>query len=440
VKVLEFRAENVKRVALVEIKPGADPLVQITGRNAQGKSSTLDALDWLFSGGKHIDDDPIRSGQDKAVIEAKLGEYTVRRTLSRSKDGASYTTRLYVEGGSGGTPQDVVNGFMASLSMDPIAFMKDKPQGQFDALRKFVPGVDFDKIDTANQADYEARTVVNREAARLRAAAASLFPRAGDNPEELPAEPIDESALLEQMTGAAQHNADIEVQRSERARIAGNLNGAMQLVQQFRERAAELRRQADEAEATANSHETLAEKLATEIESLPEPPVTIDVQGVRAEIDYARRINEAIGRRQESERFRAQAEQKAWEADCYTDAMAERDEQKREAIAAAKMPVEGLGFGDKVVLFNGHPLSQASGAQQLRISVAIAMAANPKLRVIRIRDGNSLDPDNLQVLREMAEEHDFQVWIERVDTSGTVGFVIEDGRVVHSPAQIGEAA
>jgi hypothetical protein len=318
--------------------------------------------------------------------------------------------------------------------------MKDRPQGQFDALRKFVPGVDFDKIDAANQADYEARTVVNREATRLRAAAASLFPRAGDNPEELPAEPIDEAALLQRMTGAAEHNANIETQRGERARTAERRNQEMRLAQVCSEKAEELRRQVHAAEQEARSHETVAEELSAQIEALPELPATIDVQGVRAEVEYARKVNAAIERRQESERFRAQADQKAWEADCYTDAMAERDEQKREAIAAAKMPVEGLGFGDKVVLFNGHPLSQASGAQQLRISVAIAMAANPKLRVIRIRDGNSLDPDNLQVLREMAEEHDFQVWIERVDTSGTVGFVIEDGRVVHSPAQVGDAA
>ena len=65
-KILEFRAENVKRVKLVVIRPGDDSLVQITGANAQGKSSTLDALGWLFGGAKPIQGDPIRAGAARA--------------------------------------------------------------------------------------------------------------------------------------------------------------------------------------------------------------------------------------------------------------------------------------------------------------------------------------------------------------------------------------
>jgi hypothetical protein len=35
----------------------------------------------------------------------------------------------------------------------------------------------------------------------------------------------------------------------------------------------------------------------------------------------------------------------------------------------------------------------------------------------------------MRLIEEMAAEQDFQVWIERVDESGTVGVVIEDGQV-----------
>ena len=35
----------------------------------------------------------------------------------------------------------------------------------------------------------------------------------------------------------------------------------------------------------------------------------------------------------------------------------------------------------------------------------------------------------MKVLAEMAEANDYQIWIERVDSSGTVGFVLEDGHV-----------
>jgi hypothetical protein len=64
------------------------------------------------------------------------------------------------------------------------------------------------------------------------------------------------------------------------------------------------------------------------------------------------------------------------------------------------------------------------------VSVAIAMAANPKLRVIRIKEGSLLDPDGLALIGAMARDHDYQIWIERVDASGKVGIVIEDGQVI----------
>jgi len=116
-------------------------------------------------------------------------------------------------------------------------------------------------------------------------------------------------------------------------------------------------------------------------------------------------------------------------SDEFSTNIARRTKQRNDAIAAAKMPVEGLGFGDGEVTYNGHPFAQASGAEQLRVSVAIAMAGNPKLRVLRIKDGSLLDSKSLALLEEMADLNDFQVWIESVDESGTVGIVMEDGAV-----------
>ena len=49
--------------------------------------------------------------------------------------------------------------------------------------------------------------------------------------------------------------------------------------------------------------------------------------------------------------------------------------------------------------------------------------------MIRVRDGSLLDEDSMQILAEMATEADYQVWVERVSTSGQGGIYIEDGRV-----------
>ena len=103
------------------------------------------------------------------------------------------------------------------------------------------------------------------------------------------------------------------------------------------------------------------------------------------------------------------------------------DHAKAEAIGSAGLPVAGLGFDDLGVTLNGVPFSQSSAAERLRTSIAIAMAANPTIRVIRITDGSLLDSANLAVIEEMATAADFQIWIEKVDETGTVGFTVEDG-------------
>ena len=93
------------------------------------------------------------------------------------------------------------------------------------------------------------------------------------------------------------------------------------------------------------------------------------------------------------------------------------------------MPVPGVAFDDGAVLLDGLPFDQASDAQQLRASIAIASAMNPKLRVIRVRDGSLLDKDSMALLAEFAETNDMQVWIETVQSGRPGAIVIEDGMV-----------
>ena len=102
------------------------------------------------------------------------------------------------------------------------------------------------------------------------------------------------------------------------------------------------------------------------------------------------------------------------------------------ARSAAEMPVAGLGFDESGVTFGGVPFGQASSAEQIRVSLAMAMALNPTLRVIRIMDGSLLDADSMAAIRAAAEEHDVQVWIEVVgDGDGDPAtIVIDDGEIV----------
>ena len=101
----------------------------------------------------------------------------------------------------------------------------------------------------------------------------------------------------------------------------------------------------------------------------------------------------------------------------------------QERIATSTLPVDDLSVIEGAVCFRGIPLSQCSDAEQLRVACAVAMADNPELRVIRIREGSLLDKNAMKVLSEMAESEDWQVWIERVgeETVGENAVILREG-------------
>jgi len=112
-----------------------------------------------------------------------------------------------------------------------------------------------------------------------------------------------------------------------------------------------------------------------------------------------------------------------------SDQLQANTKRKREAIQKAQYPIAGLSLSDEHVTYNGIPFEQLSGAETLKVSMAVAMAVNPKLRVIRIKDGSLLDSKNLAIIDKMAGDNNFQIWMESVDETGEIGIVIEAGAV-----------
>jgi hypothetical protein len=103
------------------------------------------------------------------------------------------------------------------------------------------------------------------------------------------------------------------------------------------------------------------------------------------------------------------------------------DAEKKALLESARFPVHGLSFTDEGVLFNGLPLEQASQGEQLRVSAAIGMALNPKLKVLMIRDASLLDDEAMAILAQQAHDKGYQLWLERVGAGQEVSVVIEDG-------------
>lgn len=423
-RIVRLESENIKKLQAVAIEPEGN-VIEITGDNDQGKTSLLDSIYWALGGVGAIQDDPIREGADKARIFLDIGPLKITRRMTRTEDG--FNPILIVENEDGAkysSPQKRLDAIIGELTFDPLEFVRKKPKEQFDTLKAFVTGYDFEDAAARRKKIFDERTVVGRRANELEAQAKGI-----EFPSDTPDAPVDEEALVIRMQDAGEHNARIERMKAQREADKRALETIEEQNKQRDQRILELQRQIDalEEESKAATQRWQAE-MAKQInwEPLPEP---IDPSEIRAQIDIARRTNAYVAMKAQRASIEKQAAEQNDKVKQLTKEIEAIDKAKADAIAAAKMPVEGIGFGDDVVLLNGHPLDQASGAQQLRASIALTMAANPKLRIMLVRDGALLGTAAMKMIAEMAQQHDFQVWIETVESSRPGAIVIEDGRI-----------
>lgn len=410
-KIITLTAENVKRLTAVEITPSGS-IVQVTGKNGSGKSSVLDAIYYALAGGKALPRTPVRRGAETATIKLDLGEIKVTRKFT-----AAGGTSLAVESAAGArysSPQRMLDELVGAISFDPLEFARLDPKDQFDQLRAIAKvDVDLDVLAGKNKTDFERRTEINKAAKAARAQADGLRV-----PDGLPADAPDAKALLDRLQEAHTHNAAVARQQ-EAARAAADQAKAMA------KQVEQMKLQLEELQEAIVEGEKKIDEASRRANTPTEAP--IDTADIRAQIDAVEKIKVGLQARDRKAQLVAEADRLEAQAKELTDAIEARNKAKDDALAAATMPVEGLSLGEGIVLFDGLPFDQASSAAQLRTSVAIAMAANPKLRVLRVKDGGLLDDDGMQMLKGMADAADYQVWIETVHASGPVAIEMVDG-------------
>ena len=427
-KIVKLQAENVKRLKAVTIEPHGNTVV-ISGKNGQGKTSVLDCIWYALGGGQAAKDTtrPIRDGQKSASVVLDLGEYIVTRTWT-----ANDKTYLKVESREGAkfpSPQAMLDNLVGKLSFDPLAFAQMDEHGQMDALLGVVKlEEDPAALDAQRQELYNQRTLINRDVKQLEGQLAGMPAL----PADLPTAEVSAASVMAEIENA---NGQIRANDAKR----GELKTAERSAEAAQFSAADLAEQMAEAEkrliVLRETHEratrilldarSTVNRLVAECDALLDP----DLSAYRQRLADVEQTNTAIRAARERAQVSAKLAEVKTQSEELSQQIANIDTRKTEVIHKAQFPIDGLAFDAAGVTYNDIPFKQCSAAEKLRVSMAMAMALNPKVRVIRITDGSLLDTDNMRVIDEMAKANDFQCWIERVDESGKVGIYIEDGAV-----------
>lgn len=401
-KIISLETTNYKRAKHVEIIP--DPkgnLVVVAGKNGQGKSSVLDSIAAALGGANSkTTPKPIRDGEDRAEIVLETEDLTVTRVFTPSGSRLTLTSK---DGAKYPKAQAKLDELVGKLSMDPLAFTLLDDKKQLAQLLDLVElPFDPEALEAERKQVFDERTAVNRRVKEFE----SVLAQFGELPADLPASEVSVAELLGEYR-------NLESAQQERARYMTDLNESRYKVE-------ELERQL----AAARTH------LADVTEAIGHmSDYTADLEALRGKIDGAEETNRLVRKAQERGALAFQFEAAKGQATSLTNKLEQIAQTKADGLAAAKFPVDGLGFTEEGVTYQGVPFKQASSAEQIRVSMAMAIALNPTLRVIRIQDGSLLDADSLALVEETAREHDMQVWMEVVGDDIENAYTIVDGEV-----------
>jgi len=395
-KILNLKVKNVKKISAVDITPVENTIV-ISGRNEQGKTSVLDSILYALVGKKAMPSQPIKQGEKKAEITIDLGDYVVKKIITPKSD------RLEITGANGNiTGQQLLDNITGSLSFDPLEFSNMKSKDQVKLL-KDISGIDFDALDSAHTRIYNERTIIGREVKRQEALLKPID-------EALPKNELDAGDIL------------IELEKSKQVDTAKReITNIEQEIYNIQDQIRMLNVKLKERQELKTVCQEKYDNLVKECKN------TNDLSDM---LNNIQNKNKAIRENNEAKKHFIELSQIKDKYLNYTLQLEDIEKDKLKIIATAKMPITGLSFNEKEVLYNNLPFEQLNEAMKLRISISIAIALNPTLRVIRITNGSLLDSKNLEIIKDIAKENDYQIWIEKVDETGKCGIVIEEGSVI----------
>jgi len=392
-KITRLKVNNVLNLTAIDVRP--DPHVnKVSGKNAAGKSNLLETIRFSLLGKRAMPKKPLKEGAKKGDIVVELDDYIVNVKITPNGEYWNVTDK---KGLPVSSPQSLLKELVGPISFDPLALL-DEDQKKLRAVLLQLVGVDLDAFDTKIKALRDERTIVGRT---LKSSKALL--EACKYHDDAPEQEVSVSELAEEFEKASNNNVDIE---STGDRIDILKEGIISL----------------EAEL-----KVAREKQAEAIKFLQTHTI-IDTAVLREKMNNVEATNRKVRDNTEFTRREKAADKEKDDYDTLTDDIEQVEHEKDAALAAAKMPIPGLGVDDEGVVYNGIPLAQVNKAKRIEIGTAIHMAMNPKLKVMFV-DANAFDDETEAAIEAAVKDGDYQLFSEVVDDTSETGIHLVDGTI-----------
>jgi len=425
IRILALDAENFHRLRVAKVRlDGSGQLIRVTGDNGAGKTTLLRAVMAAFGGDRAVRPETIREGADGGWVRAELTNgfaITRKFTPANPKGYLTIEGPGAAEGTTARYKQGDISGWLGDISFDLLALFDLPPKKLRETLLSLAKDPELrQKLDALT----EEREQIKQE----RTPWLSLKQRAertprptGDRPE-----PVDVSG--EMMRLRELRDQERAAQEAKRAVLRAEQE-AQDHAASIQAQEEQIRQLTDRLEATKRMEpavKAVVEEAKRAAHAAGDP--SLEIQAVEARVSEADAIQRAIAPWQEYDRVAKEAAQAAKEAEKLTKRLAALDANERKMLAESGIPVEGISFAeDGTVLLNARDLAVASGSEKIRMAFRVAVAANPKLRVCLIDEGNDLGTAALAEVDALCREHGIQGFVCRLGLEGPGEIVVDDG-------------
>ena len=289
---------------------------------------------------------------------------------------------------------------MSGFTLDPLAFSRMSPKEQVKVLQDMAGPEYLEKVNKLSEEIVNAeqeRTFLNRELKKV-----------GVIPEVEPAEPADNSKLQKKIEEIESFNREQTKRKEE--------------ILYYEENIKEIKERIEELKGKLTKWELGCKKL-----SKPAPLKSAE------EVALLIAKNEEQNQKaQEYARYKERIEAKsklARDANFAEEHLLSLRENRQRLQENLKLPIDDVSFGDDGLRVGGIPFEQLSSSEKIKIGLRLGMSANPGLKILFIRDGSLLDKESFKMVKTLAKENDFQVWVETVGGGHGNAVILEEGEV-----------
>ncbi len=428
----KLHIKNFLGIQEVELKADGKWNV-IKGKNGQGKTSILKAIEMAFKGKIGKDIQLIYGDEKKAEILIDTDQFSIQRTITNR------TSELTIEDEKGfrmDKPQDYLNKIIGDFSFNPIefTFLPEKEKTGYllkildikltkKELEKMIhEEIDFETeseglelIDEAEKYFYDERTVKNREI-KAKEGALREFSDQNKEMDVMELRKFDPKKIEKKREEYSDTRAEYErgkAQNDKRDMLLSEIKIAEEQIEK-------LKSQVEDYNFDLKGNpEVNLEKITAKGTKIKED---------LAKLEAAEKEVEEFRQYQKLEQEKIHLQEEGQNIDEVVKLL--QKDIKSELMAKAKMPVKGLTYEDGIFQVNGKNINNLSESEKIKISLDIAKALNKEFKLICIDGAEKMDSDSWKALEKEVKKGDFQFFITNVHA--TDGVEIKKGKVCRS--------